>query len=446
MSKVDLTKTKGLLPTPPRSEMLLTDSVMKTHKPTSRPPAFYSIHDIGYPLHSKIDIMLGHEKYFKEGYEDYFLSDNENELKARFLFLALKDVLMEKVFLPMSNTLKSNNFFPLFEGSFFLKMLLSHTLSTQDIDMKVYPRDLTTGIDIAKVIRIILSFNKVITRDIRPYIVHYFNDALINIRAVANDIYMKILPIADKLVEQLFSLETSFEFSKAPLTDTTGRPIYKGGKMQFNPYKYKLIVKTPGNSIIVLSDIVIYNVDDKDKETLILRKKDVEKLIKENPDAELFKGKTAGTHVINPAKIPGFSVNDPDNLLPELVIGNIGGTKIYMPSLRYYYYNKKLLLEDLPVGKYKNIDSEYLRNKFSKQINAIKSPSTKRYKGGRKQKNKTKRKNIKRKKRKRCSKKRLKKNMICHRGSKTKLRKLRKLTKKLKIQLTKCSKERLKKY
>lgn len=52
----------------------------------------------------------------------------------------------------------------------------------------------------------------------------------------------------------------------------------------------------------------------------------------------------------------------------------------------------------------------------------------------------------KRKKRKRCSKKRLKKNMICHRGTKKKLRKLRKLTKKLKIRLTRCSKKRLKKW
>lgn len=52
----------------------------------------------------------------------------------------------------------------------------------------------------------------------------------------------------------------------------------------------------------------------------------------------------------------------------------------------------------------------------------------------------------KRKRKKRCSKKRLKKNMICHRGTKKKLRKLRKLTKKLKIQLTRCSKKRLKKW
>lgn len=52
----------------------------------------------------------------------------------------------------------------------------------------------------------------------------------------------------------------------------------------------------------------------------------------------------------------------------------------------------------------------------------------------------------KRKRKKRCSKKRLKKNMICHRGTKKKLRKLRKLTKKLKIRLTRCSKKRLKKW
>jgi len=52
----------------------------------------------------------------------------------------------------------------------------------------------------------------------------------------------------------------------------------------------------------------------------------------------------------------------------------------------------------------------------------------------------------KRKRKKRCSKKRLKKNMICHRRTKKNLRKLRKLTKKLKIRLTRCSKKRLKKW
>lgn len=56
---------------------------------------------------------------------------------------------------------------------------------------------------------------------------------------------------------------------------------------------------------------------------------------------------------------------------------------------------------------------------------------------------KRKRKTRKRKK-KRCSKKRLKKKIICHKGTKKQLRKLKKLTKKLKLKLTKCSKKRLK--
>ena len=49
-------------------------------------------------------------------------------------------------------------------------------------------------------------------------------------------------------------------------------------------------------------------------------------------------------------------------------------------------------------------------------------------------------------KKRRCSKKRLKKKMICHKGTKKKLKKLRKLTKKLKVKLTRCSKKRLKKW
>ena len=273
-----------------------------------------------------------------------------------------------------------------------VKMLLDHTLSTQDIDMKIYPRDLTHAIDLRKTVNIILSFNDIIATKIMPNIIRDFHNTLMSINAAASDIYIKLLPIAESLYNRLIRPDTRFEFSTAPLTDKAGKPVFKDGKMQFNPYKYKLIVRSPGKPIIVLSDIVIYNIDDPDKETLMLRKQDVEKLIKEDPEADIFKGKTAGMHPIRPDKLPGFPVNDPDNLLPELIVGNITGTKIYIPSLKYYYYNKKLLLDDLSVGKYKNKNSEYLRNKFSKQLSAIKTPSTKIYKGGRKQKKQTKRK------------------------------------------------------
>ena len=49
-------------------------------------------------------------------------------------------------------------------------------------------------------------------------------------------------------------------------------------------------------------------------------------------------------------------------------------------------------------------------------------------------------------KKKKCSKKRTKKNLICYRGKKKKLKKLGKITKKLNIRLTKCSKTRLEKW
>jgi len=51
-----------------------------------------------------------------------------------------------------------------------------------------------------------------------------------------------------------------------------------------------------------------------------------------------------------------------------------------------------------------------------------------------------------RKKKKRCSKKRLRKNMICYKGSKAQLRRLRRKTRKLKAKLTKCSRRRLQKW
>ena len=48
--------------------------------------------------------------------------------------------------------------------------------------------------------------------------------------------------------------------------------------------------------------------------------------------------------------------------------------------------------------------------------------------------------------RKRCSKKRLRKNMICYKGTKRQLRRLRGKTRKLKAKLTKCSRRRLQKW
>ena len=49
-------------------------------------------------------------------------------------------------------------------------------------------------------------------------------------------------------------------------------------------------------------------------------------------------------------------------------------------------------------------------------------------------------------KRKKCSKKKTKKKLICYRGTKKNLKKLGKMTKRLNIRLTKCSKIRLKKW
>jgi hypothetical protein len=72
--------------------------------------------------------------------------------------------------------------------------------------------------------------------------------------------------------------------------------------------------------------------------------------------------------------------------------------------------------------------------------------------GGYKRRRKTRRKRKKHKKRKktrqrkRCTKKRLRKKMICVKGAKKKLKKLRAYTKKIKLNLTRCSKKRMKKW
>ena len=72
--------------------------------------------------------------------------------------------------------------------------------------------------------------------------------------------------------------------------------------------------------------------------------------------------------------------------------------------------------------------------------------------GGYKKRRKTRKRQKKRKKRrktkkrKRCTKKRLRKKMICVKGAKKKLKKLRAYTKKIKLNLTRCSKKRMKKW
>lgn len=123
----EVSKIKGLLPTPDSSKMISPKSSLRTSYFTTIPstkkaPEFLSIHDIGYPLYSNRDMLFRDREGFKSGYEDYFSSDNESELTAKFLFMALKDSLIQNIFLPMSTLLKHNNFFPLFEGSFFLHL------------------------------------------------------------------------------------------------------------------------------------------------------------------------------------------------------------------------------------------------------------------------------------------------------------------------------------
>ena len=65
------------------------------------------------------------------------------------------------------------------------------------------------------------------------------------------------------------------------------------------------------------------------------------------------------------------------------------------------------------------------------------TPQQKRYFTGGKKRKRT------RKKTRKCSKKRIRKRMICYRGTKKKLKKLKRITKKLKLRLTKCSKRRM---
>ena len=50
------------------------------------------------------------------------------------------------------------------------------------------------------------------------------------------------------------------------------------------------------------------------------------------------------------------------------------------------------------------------------------------------------------KKRRRCSKKRQRKKMLCYKGTKRQLQRLRKATKKFRVRLTRCSRKRLKRW
>lgn len=57
-----------------------------------------------------------------------------------------------------------------------------------------------------------------------------------------------------------------------------------------------------------------------------------------------------------------------------------------------------------------------------------------------------KRKRKRKRRRKYCTAKKIKEKMICYRGTKKKLKKLKKATKRLKLRFTKCSKKRFKKW
>ena len=89
-----------------------------------------------------------------------------------------------------------------------------------------------------------------------------------------------------------------------------------------------------------------------------------------------------------------------------------------------------------------NTDVDELQQALKEGVNVVKNsickslPDNCQLQGGKKRK----------RKRKKCSKKKTKKKLICYRGTKKNLKKLGKMTKRLNIRLTKCSKNRLKKW
>lgn len=402
------------------------------------------------------------------GLLDYF-GTNPRHYPQKLYFFAMQSTLLDSL-LRISDFGRrvDPQFITVFEGSYFLRLQTGHSINTSDFDVKVYGvngdaptavkflnmtepawlplvRDLNSWAPPTdqfgrpypyKTTRLAELVMRTVTCTIQPALVALYNspgtssevmqsceylvNALTHIAGTAHIRYPTVSlsqkPGDDWMVKVIVTEYPTHKkgqlaglpFATAdglrvkmsrgwPVTDPYGIPVDTGKRPEY-------LREAP--SVYAMADIGLSNGD-----ASALRR-EVNELVRVHPDGTIYLSDSAG--IPDSVKLGAtivdltrLGVTNPERI-PQLVAYNILRHIAYVPSPKYYYYEKKLLYCDstaqpgealcrnyenwpgkpaVRAGRYNQPGSGYLDGKFTKSMTAISGMGTRRWQGGRKKRN-----------------------------------------------------------
>jgi hypothetical protein len=400
----------GILETPP------PPTPTPTSTPTSitrTPPAFIPVVKPIYTPLKKTDFTIeemynGIYNYFQDisydtKYED-LTGRQKYYIKQKLLFLAFQDILTSIMTDLATHNYNQKQFFTMFSGSYFLRLISNFSLQTSDIDMKLYPFDTSISLH-----------PEVVLQKIKQDII-YVQNTLNNPQSPYNISY-HIMLYRKSILEHLVNYENE-KTSNTFLSTTILQVFEELEKNTFlfdispkpeDNYLLKIIIYetdniTKRNIIYALGDITIFNKETENSEQKQELRKQIKEMIEEDKDnVENYAFNKETTTYIN--KPFSLGIMDIGNYIPEFILlMTEQGKQIVIPSYRYYYYEKKALycdmIEDTKLcvnydndgrkNVFNNAENTYLIDKFRKQLQTLKSSFTPQYMGGKTTKKKSK--------------------------------------------------------
>ena len=402
------------------------------------------------------------------GLLDYF-GTNARYYPQKLYFFAMQSTLLESL-LRISDfgRMVDPQFITVFEGSYFLRLQTRYSIHTSDFDVKVYGvngdaptavkflnmtepawlplvRDLNSWAPQTdqfgrpypyKTTRLAELVMRTVTCTIQPVLVTLYNSP-----GTSSEVMQRCEYLVNALTHVAWAAHVRYptvSLSPKPGDDwmvkviVTEYPTYKKGQLaglplatadglrvklsrgwpKMDPYgipvdtgKRPEYLKEPP-SVYAMADIGLSNGDVSEL------RREINELVRLHPDSTTYLSDSAG--IPDSVKLGATAVDltrlgvtNPERI-PQLVAYNILGHIAYVPSPRYYYYEKKLLYCDMaaqpgetscrnyenwpgnPVvraGRYNEPGLAHLVDKFTKSMTAIEGKGTRKWQGGRKKRN-----------------------------------------------------------
>lgn len=397
-------------------ETQIKEFIIPEYKKDEEPPKI---------IHMKHTNMLDFRKTYtiEEIYDsmiEYFTIDEketryEYKIKQKLLFIALHEVIFMYLLEMAHTNYIGKQFFTVFSGSYFARFISNFSLQTNDFDLKLYPFNTDFSLNPESVLRIL--------QETMRNLFYMMNNSPNNILSFLEMWNIHILQPC--ILYETNNSKTYLQDNILPILNamkSSNIKMYLNPKPE-NPYLLKLLIfeeiygKRQRPNIYVLGDIEIYNIENSMKEDKIQLREKIRTMILEDKDKVIdFAKDKQSVMYVNPSYV--YGVKDTKNVLPELIEAqvNISPYVFYMPSYRYYYYEKKALYCDMnkddeycenyeyeytdegmpKMNTFNSSENTYLERKFKKQLKSLKNPSMKSlYMGGKKKRKTMKKKNKK---------------------------------------------------